>query len=107
MRKAIGVLLAAVFILGASTVSMAGSHSINVRERRQQQRINQGIRSGELTRREARRLEAEQARIRTDERFARADGTVTPRERARLQRELNRSSRDIYRQKHDGQDRNP
>ena len=108
MRKALGVLLAAVFILGASTVSMAGSHhSINSRERNQQQRINQGIRSGELTRREARRLEAGQARIRTDERFARADGTVTPRERARLQRELNRQSRGIYRQKHDGQDRNP
>lgn len=107
MRKTIGVLLAAVFILGASTVSMAGSHSINARERNQQRRINQGIRSGELTRREARRLEANEARIRTDERFARADGKVTPRERARLQRELNRESRGIYRQKHDGQDRNP
>ena len=107
MSKAIGFLLAAVFILGASTVSMAGSHSINTRERHQQQRINQGIRSGELTRREARRLEAGEARIRTDERVARADGTVTPRERARLQRELNRESRSIYRQKHDGQDRNP
>ena len=107
MRKALGVLLVALFILGASTVSMAGSHSINARERHQQQRINQGIRSGELTRREARRLEAGEARIRTDVRFARADGTVTPRERARLQRELNRESRSIYRQKHDGQDRNP
>ena len=107
MRKALGVLLAAVFILGASTLSMAGSHSINAREHHQQQRINQGIRSGELTRREARRLEAGEARIRTDERFARMDGHVTPRERARLQRELNRESRGIYRQKHDGQDRNP
>ena len=84
---------------------MAG---INRREYREQQRINQGIRSGELTRREARRLESGLARIRTDERFARMSGRgISPRERARLEREMNRESRAIYRQKHDGQDRIP
>ena len=107
MRKIVSFLFAAAFLLGASAVSMAGPHGINAREHREQQRINQGIRSGELTRREARRLEAGLARIRIDERYARADGNVTPRERARLERELNRESRGIYRQKHDGQDRNP
>ena len=107
MRKIVSFLVTAVFVLGASTVSMAGPRGINAREHREQQRINQGIRSGELTRREARRLEAGLARIRIDERYARADGNVTPRERARLERELNRESRGIFRQKHDGQDRNP
>jgi hypothetical protein len=33
-------------------------------------------------------------------------GEFTPRERGRIQRQLNRSSRSIYRQKHDRQDRN-
>lgn len=81
--------------------------SINAREQRQQKRIAQGIRSGELTRREARRLEAEQARIRVDEAYARrSGGEFTARERARIQRELNQASRHIYRQKHDSQDRN-
>jgi ABC-type uncharacterized transport system YnjBCD ATPase subunit len=80
--------------------------SINRIEHREQVRIRQGIRSGELTRPEARRLEAEQARIRVDERFARADGTLRPRERTRLNNELRHAGRDIYRQKHDGQDRN-
>jgi hypothetical protein len=107
MRKIGSLFVAALFVLGASVVSMAGPHGINKREYQEQRRINQGIRSGELTRREAERLEAGMARIRTDERFARADGTVTPRERARLQRELNRESQGIYHQKHDGQDRNP
>ena len=79
---------------------------INRIEHREQARIQQGIRSGELTRHEARRLEAEQARVRVDERFARADGTLTPRERGRLNNELRHASRDIYRQKHDRQDRN-
>ena len=78
---------------------------INRREHRQQVRIHQGIRSGELTRPEARRLEAQQAKIRIDERIARRNG-LTANERERLQRELNRANQNIYRQKHDRQDRN-
>lgn len=104
MRKIVSLFAAVVFVLGASAVSMAGSHGIDRREYREQQRINQGIRSGELTRREARRLEAGLARIKIDERFARSDGNLSPRERARLNRELNHESGGIYRQKHDGQD---
>jgi hypothetical protein len=93
MRKIASLVMAAVFVLGLSAVSMAG---INRREYR------------ELTRREAGRLEAGLARIKTDERFARmSGGGISPRERARLEREMNRESRAIYRQKHDGQDRIP
>jgi hypothetical protein len=80
--------------------------SINQREHREQVRIRQGIRSGELTRPEARRLEAEQARIRVNERFDRADGKLTLKEREQLYKQLHHASHDIYRQKHDGQDRN-
>ena len=107
MRKIVSLFVAVVFVFGASVASMAGSHGINQREYREQQRINQGIRSGELTRGEARRLEAGLARVKIDERFARSDGSLNPRERARLNRELNHESRGIYHQKHDGQDRNP
>ena len=83
----------------------AHTASINRIEHREQVRINQGIRSGELTRSEARRLEAEQARIRVDERFDRADGKLTLKERQQLHKELRHASRDIYRQKHDNQGR--
>jgi len=107
MKIVLSILLVATFILSASALSMAGPRGVNSREHREQQRINQGIRSGELTRREAGRLEAGLARIRINERFARLDGRLTPAERARLQRELNRESRSIYRQKHDAQDRIP
>jgi len=80
---------------------------VNAREHREEVRIHQGERSGELTRREAERLQAEEARIRVDEAYARhSGGEFTPRERVRIERELNRASRDIYRQKHDGQDHN-
>lgn len=81
-------------------------NGINEREHDQQQRIRQGIRSGELTRIEAARLEREQARIRLAEaRARRSGGEFTPRERARIQHELNQANRHIYRQKHDRQDR--
>jgi hypothetical protein len=80
---------------------------INARQERQSARIRQGVRSGELTRRETRRIAAQQAAIRTDEAFMRrSGGEFTARERARIGRELGRASRNIYHQKHDGQDRN-
>ena len=83
------------------------SKSVNARQGRQTTRIRQGVRSGELTLRETQRLAAEQASIRTQEAFYRRSGDeFTARERARIQRELQQSSRHIYRQKHDRQDRN-
>jgi hypothetical protein len=59
-----------------------------------------------LTRREARRLTREQRHIRREERRYRCnDGHLGPWERRDLRRDLNRSSRHIYRQKHDRQSR--
>jgi len=80
--------------------------AVNERQHNQQERIRQGIKSGELTRREAARLEAQEARIRVNERFAKADGKVTAAERARLEKELKKASENIREQKHDEQDRN-
>ena len=108
MKRVVSLFVAALCVLGVSAVSFAGQRGyIDKREYREQRRINQGIRSGELTRREAERLEAGMARIRVDERFARSDGHISFRERERLNRELNRESRAIYGQKHDRQDRTP
>jgi len=73
------------------------------RQQVQQRRIGQGIKSGQLTPREAVRLEREQAGIERAQRRAEADGKVTPRERARLHRKQDRASRHIFREKHDAQ----
>jgi F0F1-type ATP synthase membrane subunit b/b' len=107
MKRLVSIILSAVFVISLGIVATASTPYINRREREEQRRIRQGVRNGELTRREAGRLEAEQARIRVAERFARADGTVTRRERYSLNRMLNHASRDIHRQKHDSQDRLP
>jgi hypothetical protein len=105
MKKFVTVLLSATFVLGLSVVSMAHTPGVNRREYREQRRIHQGIRNGELTRREAGRLRAEQFRIRAYEARARSNGSLSRRERYRLDQMMDRASRDIYRQKHDGQDR--
>jgi hypothetical protein len=104
MIKLFTVLLSSALVFGASIPVLAGGPKtpiINKREHRQQVRIRQGVRSGELSAREALRLQTEQARIRFYEARARANGHVSARERARLHRELNQANRHIRRQKHD------
>ncbi|MFL6211352.1 MAG: hypothetical protein ACJ74W_21065 [Pyrinomonadaceae bacterium] len=110
MRRILWQLMAIVLVGGALLIPAAAQQtypgSINRREARQQRRIRQGVRSSVLTRREARRIERREARIRIEEvRARRSGGRFTLRERRRIQRELNRSSRAVYRQKHDRQDR--
>jgi len=102
MTKAIASVV--LVLTGALALAAPSEASIDGREREQRQRIRQGRQSGELTHREAARLAREQRQIRREERRFRAnDGHLGPRERARLNHDLNRASRDIYRQKHDGQ----
>src|SRR5205809_5185632 len=71
----------------------------------QQQRIEQGIQSGQLTNREAAKLERGQARVNRAEARAGADGRVGPNEQRRIQKAENRQSKRIYREKHDAQTR--
>lgn len=94
--------LAALPLIAAAGTSDPG---VNQRQHNQQHRIHQGVKSGELMPRETRRLEAEQRHIRREEARYKADGELTPAERADLHRDLNRSSRHIYHEKHDAQRR--
>ncbi len=102
--------IAAGLLLALVTTASAGfaqtkTPRINKRQEHQQERIAQGVKSGELTAKETEHLEAREAKIQSDKKMAKADGKVTAQERARLRREENRSSRAIYRQKHDAQTR--
>lgn len=76
---------------------------IDKREANQAARIDQGVASGALTSKEAARLDNGQARIANAEAKAKADGTVTKKERAKLTHMENKQSRHIKRQKHDKQ----
>jgi hypothetical protein len=100
--------LAPMVTASAATATAHRKHrmGIEARQRQQTASIEQGERSGALTYREAERLERQEARIeRQEDRYQASGGQFTPRERAQIQRELNRESRRIYNQKHDGQER--
>jgi hypothetical protein len=90
----------------AAGAASAATPGIDKRQANQDKRIDQGIASGELTRRETRRLEKQQAHINKAEDKAKADGVVTTAERKRLHHKQNKASANIYRQKHDKQDKN-
>jgi hypothetical protein len=102
MKNGRTYLVAACGILTLASVAVAGTNDpvVQHREQRQEQRIQQGIRSGELTPGETGRLEAQQAKIKQDEERMKADGNLSGKERAKLRREQNRASRNIYRKKH-------
>jgi len=76
---------------------------VNERQFNQQQRIAQGVRSGQLTPRETMRVERQQAYIRAEERRYESDGVLTRAERADLHHDLNAASRRIYNEEHDTQ----
>ncbi len=76
---------------------------IDKRQELQQQRIDQGVKSGQLTEKEAARLEKGQARVQKMEDKAVADGKVTKKESRRIERAQDQQSRRIAKQKHDKQ----
>ncbi len=100
------------FALAAALVltSVAGAHAydfgsnstadIDARRAQELRRIEDGRRTGQLSNREYTRLMAEQRQIAYDVRVAKADGYVSPAERARLNAEVNQADRDISRLKH-------
>ena len=94
-----------IVLSAAALPALAGTPVLDARERNQRERIAQGVRSGELTRPETRRLVRGEIRLHRHERYAKSDGVVTARERYRLQRHADRMSARIYRQKHDNQSR--
>src|SRR4051812_2467599 len=105
MKHAYSV-VAAALTLGFCGAAFAQAGTVQ-RDVNQQQRIEQGLQSGQLNTREASRLEREEAKVERDQARALQDGKLSPAEKARLAREQNKVSRDIYREKHDAQTGNP
>ena len=77
---------------------------VGKRAENQQDRIGQGIKSGQLTAGEAAHLENNEAKINKEVRNDRAanGGKLTSQERAQVNRQQNKTSRQIYRDKHNG-----
>ena len=102
--SSLALLCGATFFLdtaGAADRRAPHNPAVNHRQHEQPARIHQGVKSGELTKGEVQSLRGEERAIRQEERDFKSDGKLTPEERAKLQTDLNKTSKDIYNEKHD------
>ena len=104
-------LIALALFAAGSSLALAGeaprAENDTQRNVNQQERVEQGLQSGELNTKEAARLEREQTAVERTEARALEDGKITNREQAAINAKQNAASADIYRQKHDAQQGNP
>lgn len=100
----ISTILASTTLIAAMTMAAlpASADIVDKRQRNQDTRIDQGVRSGTLTSEEAARLRREQEEIAALEWRMERDGKLSYWERQRLTHLQNQASRHIYKQKHDG-----
>jgi hypothetical protein len=83
-------------VLGTGAFAQTTTASTVQRDVNQQTRIEDGLKSGSLTTKEAGKLEKEESRIDRQQAADLRDGKLTPQERAKLRREQDRASRDIH-----------
>ncbi|TKS63655.1 MAG: hypothetical protein EWM73_01233 [Nitrospira sp.] len=97
--------VSALLLMTGISYAQAETPVIDQRQTNQEQRIDQGIASGQLNEREANRLNKQQEHVNKMEDRAKSDGVMTKRERARIGAAQDRASRHIAREKHDRQGR--
>jgi len=102
--KVIATLIAgAVLAAPVAAAAQSATPGIDQRQANQEQRIDQGIESGRLNQPEANRMQRQQTHIDNMENRAKADGTVTRHEKAKIAKTQSNASKRIWRQKHDAQ----
>ena len=111
--KVTNIILAATFVLSPmavlaqtapAPVPTPGRNDTNINQRKsaQQQRIANGVSSGQMTARETGHVEHQEAGINREERGMRAqdNGHLTAQDRKTIHHQQNQESRRIYRDKH-------
>ena len=91
----------------STSVMAQNTQDVIQRDVNQEKRIEQGLKSGALTTKEASKLERDESRIDKMESKALSDGKLSNAEKRRIEQEQNKVSNQIYREKHDGQTGNP
>jgi hypothetical protein len=85
---------------GYKQTERVNKRTSNVKRNKQANRISKGVRKGNITRKEYRRLNKEQRRIDGAYRRAVSDGHLSRYERQRLNKMWDRAGRNIYRARH-------
>lgn len=95
-------------LVSALAAPAALGQRIENRKERQKARIAEGVKSGELTKKEAARIKARERDLNQQIREDRKDGGgMTALERAKIEKRQDNISKDIYKQKHDAQKTTP
>ena len=94
------IILASLVLAVSSASSFAGTPLIDARQNSQQHRIFKGVQQGDLDFSESQKLLKGQARVQNLENRAKANGVVTPLERARIHAAQNIQSGRIFLKKH-------
>lgn len=103
MKRTSSLLIAALAAFALPVLAQTNTPKVDQRQANQQQRIDQGVASGQLTGKEAANLEKGQAQVEKKEAKAKADGKVTAKERQKLKKAQDKQSKKIAREKHDKQ----
>ena len=108
MKRTMCALVAAGWLVSATGIAFADNPPegrIKQRKENQQQRIANGVKNGSLTPKETAHLEQKEAALNKEIRHDRKEngGNLTNKEKAQVNRQQNRLSNDIYKQKHDAQ----
>lgn len=98
-------LLAAAIVFMTIGIGNSNAQTIRQKSQNERSRIAQGVKSGQLTRSEARNEIHDQREIHRDIRSAKADGKVTRCERKNIRHDQRQASREIYRKKHNNRNR--
>jgi len=101
------IILALLATAALPVAAQTATPRVDQRQANQEARIEQGVQSGELTKRETAKLEQGQSKVQKMETKAKADGQVTQKERARLAKAQDKQSKKIYKEKHDKQKQAP
>ena len=99
MKKLIAIGL---IVITATSLMFAqtAARGIDKVQRHQKARIHQGVKSGELTKHEARQLRKQQVHIQREKKFAKIDGVVSSPERKHIKQDQKRASKNIAIKKH-------
>ena len=105
MKRIVVSMMMGTILLAPVGRVLAQTNEVNQRQRNQQKRIGEGVENGSLTPAETARLEKQEGAIHHEVKTERQanGGKLTAQERRQVNRQQNRESRRIYRQKHDAQ----
>ena len=105
MKRVLFILMAIIFTTSAIFAQSTKTPKINKKQKVQLEKIEKGVKSGELTRKEAKRLRKQEAKLQKKKKMAKADGKLTHKERVKLHKEAKKLDAKIYKHKHDKQKR--